>query len=679
MNRMWGLNVGGAIRNRASYAFRFDRNTINNTALIKAVTLDPTTLEEIPVAKTVVVPRSDTSGSARLDYQMTSNNSLTAGYRHWTSHQENNGIGQYSLEARGYSSESSTTEVRFTETAVLSSRTVTETRVGITRNRNHRYGDTATPSLIVSNAFNGGSAQTGRTLNVKTLTEIQNNTTVVHGVHSIRFGGRLGYIPITDISPSNFGGTFSFFGVPDAQITSLEQYRRTLLFQALGYDTARIRTLGGGASQFSITAGNPQVKFSQTELGVYILDDWRARPNLTVNVGVRYENQTNIHDWRDFAPRISLAWSPKGSTGVAPKTVLRAGWGTFYQRFDFTPTQQALRFNGVTEKQYIVTNPDFYPDIPPIASLPAQQSLTTYRLDPHLRTTPWMYTAISIERQLPANTNVSVIYRDQRTTHVLQTVNINAPLPGGVRPFGDAAGNIFQFQSGAIQKAKWLTAQVNSKLNPRVSLTLQYTFMDAHNHGGYTDSGRWELATPSNPYNLNADWARAGWANKHTVNLLGTLPGPFGLQLSPLLIASSGRPYDLTIGSDLNGDTVANDRPAFATDLSRPSVVFTKFGAFDTAPMTGQRIVPRNYLTSTPMWTFNLRVSKTFRFHPEAQGPGRYALSFNVDGDNILNHVNQGGFVGNLSSPLFGQSTAIYLFRDTSNNRRIQFGTQFTF
>jgi hypothetical protein len=54
-------------------------------------------------------------------------------------------------------------------------------------------------------------------------------------------------------------------------------------------------------------------------------------------------------------------------------------------------------------------------------------------------------------------------------------------------------------------------------------------------------------------------------------------------------------------------------------------------------------------------------------------------LNVNVDVNNILNHLNPGGYVGNLASPLFGQSTAINLFRDTSNNRRVQFGTTLSF
>src|SRR5262249_11879550 len=105
-------------------------------------------------------------------------------------------------------------------------------------------------------------------------------------------------------------------------------------------------------------------------------------------------------------------------------------------------------------------------------------------------------------------------------------------------------------------------------------------------------------------------------------------------------------------------------------------MVVTKFGAFDTKPLPEQTVVPRNYLTGAPMWNINMRVSKSFPLRTNKEVP---ALRFNVDVDNLFNHLNPGGFVGNLASPLFGQSTAINLNRGTSNNRRIKFGTQFTF
>ena len=203
------------------------------------------------------------------------------------------------------------------------------------------------------------------------------------------------------------------------------------------------------------------------------------------------------------------------------------------------------------------------------------------------------------------------------------------------------------------------------------------------------------ISSPSDPYNFRLDYGRAGFARRYNANVFGSINAPLKIQISPMLVMSAGAPYDLTSGHDLNGDTIANDRPAFATDLARPSVIKTRFGAFDTNPLPGQTIVPRNYLIADRMWNINTRVSRTFQFgKPKAAAPGppggrpgggggseerRYSINFNVFANNVLNHLNRGGFIGNLSSPLFGQSTSINLFRETSNNRRIQFGTQFNF
>jgi len=199
------------------------------------------------------------------------------------------------------------------------------------------------------------------------------------------------------------------------------------------------------------------------------------------------------------------------------------------------------------------------------------------------------------------------------------------------------------------------------------------------------------------------DYGRAGYDRRHQLNLVGTIQLPGKLQFSPMFVASSGAPYDLTVGHDLNGDSFGSDRPTFATDLSRPSVVITKFGAFDTNPIPGQTIVPHNYLQGTGMWNLNARLGRTFTLgHRNAAATGantpatgaaagssnsgtksgsegRFKLNFNVDVNNVFNHLNPGGYVGNLSSPLFGQATSILLFRETSNLRRVQFGTTFSF
>jgi hypothetical protein len=184
---------------------------------------------------------------------------------------------------------------------------------------------------------------------------------------------------------------------------------------------------------------------------------------------------------------------------------------------------------------------------------------------------------------------------------------------------------------------------------------------------------------------------------------------------------ASGR--SITLGRDLNGDSIFNDRPAFASDFSRPSVVKTAWGTFDTNPIPGQTIIPVNYGEGPGLFSLNLRLSKTFGFGPKIQsrgsaggfgGPGgggrggyggglggrglssgggggfggwgapvnrRYSLTFSASARNVFNNVNLAPPIGNLNSPLFGQSNALGggPFSSSGANRRIDFEVMFNF
>jgi hypothetical protein len=150
-----------------------------------------------------------------------------------------------------------------------------------------------------------------------------------------------------------------------------------------------------------------------------------------------------------------------------------------------------------------------------------------------------------------------------------------------------------------------------------------------------------------------------------------------------MLVATSTRPFNITTGSDLNGDTIFTDRPAFATDLSRPSVVRTAFGAFDLAPMPGQTIIPRNYGVGPGLISVNLRLAKTFKLGKEMKGKrDPMELTFTVLSRNLLNHPNLALPDGNLSSPYFGESTALVTGgggNSASGNRRIEFQCRLAF
>jgi hypothetical protein len=278
---------------------------------------------------------------------------------------ENAGTGGLNLVTRGYHNNALSQTVQAAETAVLSASTINETRFQYFRPETISQANSPGAAISVLGAFNGGGNPLGRSTSTQSNYEFQNYTSILRKAHSFRFGVRLRGASEISVSPQNFGGAFTFSGgvAPEldannrqvfdssgqpvlVSISSIESYRRTLLFQQFGFPATQIRQLGGGASQFTINTGNPVVSGSQFDLGAFMGDDWKPKPNLTVSLGLRYETQTNIHDWLDFAPRIGMAWAPGGGAGRKPaKSVIRAGFGMFYDRFSMGNTLTAERYN----------------------------------------------------------------------------------------------------------------------------------------------------------------------------------------------------------------------------------------------------------------------------------------------------------------------------------------------
>ena len=125
------------------------------------------------------------------------------------------------------------------------------------------------------------------------------------------------------------------------------------------------------------------------------------KPNISLTAGLRYETQTGIPYEGNWAPRISLAWGlAHGKT--PPKTVLRAGYGIFYDRFSYNYLLEAERLNGTTQTQYIVAQPDFYPLIPTPASRRSWRKLRPrcIRSAPSIPSGYTLQAAFSVERQL---------------------------------------------------------------------------------------------------------------------------------------------------------------------------------------------------------------------------------------------------------------------------------------
>ena len=385
-SRRYGGNISGPLSaQRASYFLDIERREEDDNATIRAVILDQA-LNIVPFSQTILTPDRRTTFSPRLDYQLNGANTLVVRYSFSRSSTQNAGVGDFNLAERAYDSSSTQHTFQLTETAVINQKVINETRFQFLRNRRQQESQNLTPTLRVSEAFVGGGSQVGLSENDQDRFELQNNTSWTAGNHSLKAGARLRAIRIDDLSPQNFLGTYTFSGGVGPQldasdqivfidgqpvlipITSIERYRRTLFFLGRALSPTEVRLRGGGATQFSLAAGNPEAGVSQVDFSPFIQDDWRFRPNLTLSLGLRYEAQSNISDWASFAPRAAFAWSPgAGVTARQQTTVIRGGLGIFYDRVGENLTLQANRFNGTNQQQFVVS-----------ASLPKWPSCTQF-------------------------------------------------------------------------------------------------------------------------------------------------------------------------------------------------------------------------------------------------------------------------------------------------------------
>ena len=161
------------------------------------------------------------------------------------------------------------------------------------------------------------------------------------------------------------------------------------------------------------------------DAGVFFQDDWRWRPNFTLSYGLRYEGQNRISDHADLAPRVAFAWAVNGGNKPAT-TVIRGGYGWFFDRFQSTNVLQAIRQNGINQQQYVVKNPT-PGEIPSLAA--SEAALTTYAIAPNLQAPVNTQAAIGVEHRFGKNVTVASTYINSRGLHQLYTDNINAFLP----------------------------------------------------------------------------------------------------------------------------------------------------------------------------------------------------------------------------------------------------------
>jgi len=668
-------NLGGSLSRKASFFVDFSDRHQDDQALVKATIVGPDFLP-LPLTENVPTPTSRLSVSPRLDYQLSPKVTLQARYTWTRTTADNTGVGGFSLPEMGIDARATTQSAQLTETWVVNARAINETRFQYTHTASEETSLSTAPTINVSGFFTGNAATQGPQFTDVGSYELQNYTSLTRGTHLLKIGARLRASRESDFSDTNFNGTFNF--------ASLNDYIATLQGNAFK------------AFQYVVAAGTPLLRINQVDVAPFVQDDWRVIPSLTLSLGLRYEVQTNIHDTGHFAPRLGVAWGLGGGQGRLrqPKTVIRGGFGMFYDRFALAQVLNSERFDGQVQQRFVVPNPQFF-----IGSIPSDLSAfaqtTTYRIDPGLVAPRIIQSAIGVDRQLPKNISLSVNYTDSRGIHQLRTVNINAPPPGTPGSKG-TANPLYQYESSGLFKQNQLTVSLNARLNARYTMFGFYNLAHAHSN---TDGA---ASFPANSYDFTNEWSRAQFDIRHRAVMGGNLTAPFGIRLSPMLIFASAAPFNILVGQDQNGDSIANDRPSFASAASNPAFVFaTPYGLLNARPAPGETIIPRNFGNGFGSLTINMRVSRTWGFGeattrpvtggggggggprggggfgggrpgggggPGGGGPGgifaaagtkRYNLTASVEIRNLLNSVNPSAPVGTLGSPSFGEALGI--------------------
>ena len=568
-------------------------------------------------------PQTRIEVSPRLDLQLGQKNTLTLRYQYEHSSSSGNLGSNIALPSLATSSSSSEDSVQLMDSQIINDHIVNETRFQYRRSNSSTTPVSTAPTVGVGGYFSSGG--TGSSNDHSDHLELQNITTMSVGAQAIKFGTWLRDNRDATSSTSGFNGSFSF--------PSLAAYVTTLNGLAANETFAQIAARPAGCpNKLSYTTGKEAFLGNVFDAAVFFQDDWKANPFLTLSGGLRWEGQNHMADHSDWAPRFAFAYALDGhKKGKLAKTVLRGGYGFFYDRFGIGSLMTLERCNGGanTQTQTVISNPTCF-NATSLSSINLASCGTgtaiAHQIDEvsHTYRSPYMEQfGSSLERQVTKTVTATLTYVHSFGVHQMDTRDANAYLPGtyqfgsatltGVRP-NPSLGIIDEMYPEAVFKQNQLIANVNARFSPNFSVTGFYTLNFANGDTG----------TASNSYNLTQDYGRAGFVRRNMIFLMGNYTGPWAITFNPFLIAQSGRPFNITTENDLTGDNFFNDRPSFAASASDCAATasvsqyaLTSFGCLDSIPQAGETILPSELGTGPAAVAVNLRVSRAFGIGPK--------------------------------------------------------------
>ncbi len=702
-------NLNGPLTKSSSYFLNFFRISRDAQNIVDAVNPQDTSTN---LREAFPDTWDRTNSSARVDFQL-GRNTITVRDFYWRSAQTGINVGTLNLPSQAGNSLNQENTVQVGDTILVNEALVNEVHLQWRRMRNSSSADSLTPTVNVQGSFVGGGNSSGVVEDHQDDFEIQDKSTAMAGKHTLRFGADMRIYRDANYSESGSNGTYMF--------TTLNEYQA-------GTPTLYTATV--------IT--NPLVRATVFDGSLYFQDDWKIDPNFVLGLGLRYEGQNWIADHDDWAPRIAFAWSPWHSGTAPAKTVVRGGYGWFYNRFTVpnsfysmagTPyVITALHDNLVNQRSYTVANPNAaFPNnqfnaaapapIPASLLATASGSTPTYHtIDPHFHAAIDMQGGIGVDRQITKLITGNITYLYTQGVHQYMSNNVTAPA------FDLATYTItgptpaiynYQFQSGGVYKQSQIITNVSARLK-RLTVNAYYTYDTAKSDTQGVNS------FPSVASDPGLDYGRATFGIRHQTVWMGSYAAPKAITVAAAFFAQSGTPYNLTIGSDLTGNNQFNARPSYGT-CNAPNVVTTQYGCLDTDPAAAaaagqdERMMPYGAGIGPANSIFIVRASKVIgigprlktaaendnstiqssnsvqgrglsgggaSIHLDAATPRKYSLTLAGGAVNVFNQVNLAPPNGVLNSPLFNQSQSLANGQFSSpvpGNRTIFLQSNFSF
>jgi outer membrane receptor protein involved in Fe transport len=543
-----------------------------------------------------------------------------------------------------------------THTSVLSNRTVNQFVLQFNRFINNLKPTSLGINLRFPSVVIGQNASTPQNVQQDRLQLRDDFSTQAnwHGLHSLKFGTdlnpRIKYNALFDLVKN----TSVFFFADDPSITCSTP---TSCTTALTPDNFfALRGVGSTKEDGSIAR----------QAAFYVQDDWKVSSRLTLNLGLRYEYETGFinagfhqpleglapfFDSRtrknpklSFGPRVGFAFDARGNGS----TVLRGGFGIYY---DSTPWEVGYidrTFNGV--KYFIAAFTPTQPDVNDPAFLGPPPPPGGNAIDGHVSQPYTEQWSVGIGQQLPGNVVLDASYIHILGIHGWMSRELN---PGGL--LFSTLGLFTSFQTTNISHYNAMQVSVRRNVDKRVQFQVSYTLSKAE----ALSDDIFEPGVPQDSSNIFADKGPTLRDARHRFVVSGIVKLPVGFQTANIVSLQSGRPFNITTGTDDNGDGHLKDRPAG---------------------------VGRNAGRAAPTYIWDSRLSRPFKIGE------RVEVSPTVDLFNVVNHPNfdSESYVGQLNAgctvgpptcgtlqsagPQFGKPTDII-----SPPRQLQLGVRVTF